>query len=792
MTLRSFVCVAALAILFHPLVEAAPPVRILPVGDSITWGSAVAGGYRLPLWNLLTNAGYTVDFTGTQTGNGAAGLPDSEHEGYSGWQIHQVNNVIASSLQRTPDPDVVLLFIGTNDYGGSNDVANATNRWISLIGRIASNRPHCHIVAANLMDRNNSNWAISNIHQFFNPSVPGIVSNLQAQGLQIHFTDLYSAVPISDMPDQLHPGAAGYAKMATNWFQAITNIMSPFGTTNAPALVRAAGRPGLSNVLVTFSKPVADSATNLAHYALDGGLSVLGATLDTASLRAVTLVTSLQAPLSNYTVTVGGVTDRTAAATAMAGSSATGFVAAAGYPGTGPVATSGVFSNVPEATGYQLVYSVDLPAAASYPAAATYNVDLSAFASNYTRVAYYLELQTNGGLVDFAWVSLDPVTNNVRALGIPTVASGAVFQQPVTNMNVLSTATSVVNGTNFSGGHMEFWPGNYGQSNALAVAGASDTSFDWGDVRTAGNYGSMQLHHPAASQTLFAFNRWGGTSLTANDLGFGNNVNTNETDWTFSQSAGRYTATRRLQVLVLPVTNSPPALAGAEGLEGWTNVVLRFSAPLADDAAAVTNFALSGGLTVLAATLDPATKVDVWLTTTPQQPSTMYTVTVNNVRERSTNQLMIAADSQVAFRSIAGRGAAANVPEAADYALVYSLNIPTVPDFTTTLNYDVDLSAYATNFTRVAYYLEVQTNGGPVRYIWTALDPVTNSAAPHRRADLHQRRDLPAAGDQPRRDLQRPGRDRRGGPERRPHGVLALQLLAVERGGRPGRELGEL
>jgi len=44
-----------------------PPVRILPLGDSITYGYPVPGGYRLPLYQLLTNAGYNVDFTGTQT-----------------------------------------------------------------------------------------------------------------------------------------------------------------------------------------------------------------------------------------------------------------------------------------------------------------------------------------------------------------------------------------------------------------------------------------------------------------------------------------------------------------------------------------------------------------------------------------------------------------------------------------------------------------------------------------------------------------------------------------------------
>ena len=39
-----------------------PPIRILPIGDSLTYGEFVEGGYRLPLFQLLTNAGYSVDF----------------------------------------------------------------------------------------------------------------------------------------------------------------------------------------------------------------------------------------------------------------------------------------------------------------------------------------------------------------------------------------------------------------------------------------------------------------------------------------------------------------------------------------------------------------------------------------------------------------------------------------------------------------------------------------------------------------------------------------------------------
>jgi len=38
----------------------AAAVRVLPIGDSITLGLSVPGGYRAPLYQLLTNAGYTV------------------------------------------------------------------------------------------------------------------------------------------------------------------------------------------------------------------------------------------------------------------------------------------------------------------------------------------------------------------------------------------------------------------------------------------------------------------------------------------------------------------------------------------------------------------------------------------------------------------------------------------------------------------------------------------------------------------------------------------------------------
>jgi hypothetical protein len=71
----------------------APPIRIFPVGDSITDGSSFdspdgSGGYRQTLFNSLTTAGYNVDYIGTLTINSGL-MTEQNHEGHSVWTIDQ-------------------------------------------------------------------------------------------------------------------------------------------------------------------------------------------------------------------------------------------------------------------------------------------------------------------------------------------------------------------------------------------------------------------------------------------------------------------------------------------------------------------------------------------------------------------------------------------------------------------------------------------------------------------------------------------------------------------------------
>jgi sialate O-acetylesterase len=205
---------------------------------------------------------------------------------------------------------------------------------------------------------------------------------------------------------------------------------------------------------------------------------------------------------------------------------------------------------VPEAKDYQLLYALDL---AKAKRDIVYDVDRRAqIAGPVDRVAYFLELRKQGEPTQWVYVSMDAFTTDLSKLGVPTVASKAKFQCPVSHMNVLSSDPRVTAGNGLTG-NIEFFPHNYGPQNAAKVANASDAVWDFGDiiVDPEDGYGSMQVGNPAAKQTLFAFNNW--KAGNGADLGIGNSdpktTGQHNLDWTFSHNASQYVV-KQLKVLV--------------------------------------------------------------------------------------------------------------------------------------------------------------------------------------------------------------------------------------------------
>jgi lysophospholipase L1-like esterase len=128
--------------------SAAPttPLRVMPLGDSITWGvgSSTGNGYRAPLWNRLAADGHPLDFVGT----GRAGsMSDPDNEGHSGYRIDQIAALADASLTRYR-PNVVTLHIGTNDLNGSYQPSTAADRLRSLVNQVTAAAPDATVLVA--------------------------------------------------------------------------------------------------------------------------------------------------------------------------------------------------------------------------------------------------------------------------------------------------------------------------------------------------------------------------------------------------------------------------------------------------------------------------------------------------------------------------------------------------------------------------------------------------------------------------------------------------------------------
>ncbi len=203
-----------------PTVAPVTARRVMPLGDSITDGYNIPGGYRTPLLPGLTAAGLPTDFVGSAQ-NGPSALADRDHEGHSGWRIDEIAGQVDGWLDRA-QPDVILLMIGTNDMIQNRDVGGAPTRLGALLDRIAARRPSATVIVASLPPL--SDRAQDARARTFNAALPGLVSTRAAQGRRVKFVDASARLTLADLADGVHPNAAGYAKLAELWLGALRGL----------------------------------------------------------------------------------------------------------------------------------------------------------------------------------------------------------------------------------------------------------------------------------------------------------------------------------------------------------------------------------------------------------------------------------------------------------------------------------------------------------------------------------------------------------------------------------------
>ncbi len=254
-------------------------LKIMPLGNSITFddnsgpprsiGEKIA--YRYRLYQLLTGAGYTFDYVGSEQSGGWF-LPESpidslnytDNAGIPGAKTNGLIDVLNEGYDPNPpynclldncpseylpefDPDVILLHIGTNDIAQSVPASTIINNIASILNIIdayeAFTGKTIPVFLAQIISQRHPGLdcaAADGPTTTLNNNLEILVNN--RPGDEIILVDMegtaaqggaglcyIDTIDGGDMVDQLHPGPSGYNKMGEKWFEAMEgyNIKPP-------------------------------------------------------------------------------------------------------------------------------------------------------------------------------------------------------------------------------------------------------------------------------------------------------------------------------------------------------------------------------------------------------------------------------------------------------------------------------------------------------------------------------------------------------------------------------------
>ncbi|MGP4113500.1 SGNH/GDSL hydrolase family protein [Streptomyces sp. 4N509B] len=209
------------------------PVRIMPLGDSIT-GSP--GCWRALLWQDLVAAGHTaVDFVGTLPGQGCGFAYDGENEGHGGILATNMadQNQLPPWLSAT-NPDVVLMHLGTNDAWSGRPTDTILDAFTTLVTQMRANNPAMEILVAQIipMDSARSCAECGQRVADLNAAIPGWAASLSTAGSPITVVDQWTGFDTdTDTYDGVHPNDAGNRKLADGWFAPLTEAVTTAATS---------------------------------------------------------------------------------------------------------------------------------------------------------------------------------------------------------------------------------------------------------------------------------------------------------------------------------------------------------------------------------------------------------------------------------------------------------------------------------------------------------------------------------------------------------------------------------
>ncbi|MDQ8700240.1 GDSL-type esterase/lipase family protein [Hyphomicrobium sp. LHD-15] len=213
--------------------EGSRTIRVLPLGDSITQGGRSDRPeytYRYPLYFMLKDAGYDVDFIGSQHAgleesatwpdrNGVAFDPD--HEGHYGWTTAEVRNHLQEWLSKYPaPPDIALIDLGSNDQEADSYQTAIVEPLKDIVAMLREKNPNVVVLLGHILANGRKARSIRPLLEQVARETRTPVSPVETV---LHYKNWHErpGLPYSDTFDWAHPNPSGQRKMADNYFAAM-------------------------------------------------------------------------------------------------------------------------------------------------------------------------------------------------------------------------------------------------------------------------------------------------------------------------------------------------------------------------------------------------------------------------------------------------------------------------------------------------------------------------------------------------------------------------------------------
>ncbi|PMD40419.1 carbohydrate esterase family 3 protein [Hyaloscypha variabilis F] len=205
-------------------------VRINALGDSIT-GSP--GCWRALLWQKLQAAGVTnTDFTGTLPAQGCGFTYDGENDGHGGYLATGIvsNNQLPGWLA-VSKPDIVMMFLGTNDVWSSISTTKILAAYTTLVGQMRAQNPKMQILVAQITPMAPSGCSGCGAGVVaLDAAIPAWAQNISTAASPVSVVDCLDGYSTSaDTVDGVHPNDAGNAILAKDWFAPLSSAIVRIG-----------------------------------------------------------------------------------------------------------------------------------------------------------------------------------------------------------------------------------------------------------------------------------------------------------------------------------------------------------------------------------------------------------------------------------------------------------------------------------------------------------------------------------------------------------------------------------